>query len=384
MEIFPPVEANLSGERFRVTYHVLGNEAEALSKTKAICLEQTVEISESMLPDGDIRDQVVGRIESFKFLRPGVFETVISYAIELSAFELVELLNVVYGNTSMKRGVRVAYAEMPDALLKAFPGPQFGREGIRKVIGAPKRPLLGTALKPVGFPAEKLADFAYQFALGGLDVIKDDHGLMDQPFARFRDRAQQCAEAVQRANSLTGGNSLYVPNITGPADQILDKAIYAREMGAGGIEICPGLVGFDMIRLLSQDDRLQLPIFAHPSMLGTYTIEQGQGLSYEFLFGQVMRLAGADGVIFAGYGGRFPTTEDDCRNLARGASRPMGHLKPILPMPGGGMTVERVPELLDVYGHEVILLISGGLFSIGPDLVENCRHFRRLVEDISE
>jgi ribulose-bisphosphate carboxylase large chain len=53
-------------------------------------------------------------------------------------------------------------------------------------------------------------------------------------------------------------------------------------------------------------------------------------------------------------------------------------------MPGGGLTVERVPEMIDLYGQDVILLISGGLYALGPDLVENCRRFRAVVEAHTE
>jgi ribulose-bisphosphate carboxylase large chain len=44
------------------------------------------------------------------------------------------------------------------------------------------------------------------------------------------------------------------------------------------------------------------------------------------------------------------------------------------------MSLSRIPELLRFYGHDVILLIGGGLLEHGPDVVANCRTFRRLVE----
>lgn len=379
--MFPTVPVEVSGERFQVIYHLTqGSETKAYAMARELCLEQTVELSENMLPNGGIRDHVAGHIESLKSLKNGAFEAVISFAVENSGFELLQLLNVAFGNSSMKSGIKVIRTNIPECLLQSFPGPRFGGEGIRILLDVPWRPLLGTALKPVGYPAEMLADYAYQFALGGLDVIKDDHGLTDQPYAPFKERARECARAVQKANEKSGGCSIYIPNISGPIDRVIDKAIYAQEVGAGGVELCPGLVGFDMIRILAADDRVGLPIFAHPSMLGTYVIDPSRGLSYEFLYGQLMRLAGVDGMILAGYGGRFPTTKEDCRMMIKGASEPMGHLKPILPMPGGGMTIESIPEMLEVYGQDVILLISGGLFSAGPDLVENCHRFREAVE----
>jgi len=44
------------------------------------------------------------------------------------------------------------------------------------------------------------------------------------------------------------------------------------------------------------------------------------------------------------------------------------------------MSVDTIPEMSEFYGSEVAFLIGGGLFKKGPDIVENCRYFRSLVE----
>lgn len=377
--MFPPVTVNLSGDRFQVTYLIPGDEACSRAWAEGTALEQTVELSASMIPEGDMHN-VMGWVETVKEVNPSLFEVKISYAVETTGFELIQFLNVIWGNTSMKSGGRVLRVELPDSLLDAFVGPRFGMKGLRKLLKAPKRPLLGTALKPMGYPSQKLADLAYRFALGGIDIIKDDHGLADQSFHRFDERVRLCVEAVQLANKETGGSSLYVPNVSGPVDQIVDKARYACEVGVGGIELCSGIVGIDMVRILSQDDSINLPIFSHTALLGTYVVNPREGLSYEFLYGQVMRLAGADAVIYPGHGGRFPAAVDDCRRIVAASASPMGGLKPLVPMPGGGMTIKRIPEMLDIYGLDVILLISGDLFAIGPSLVDNCHSFRDAVD----
>lgn len=52
----------------------------------------------------------------------------------------------------------------------------------------------------------------------------------------------------------------------------------------------------------------------------------------------------------------------------------------------GGATHQAIEDisimrsLPNIYGKDVIFLIGGGLFKIGPDLVENSRHFRELVD----
>ena len=58
--------AQLSGERFRIVYRLGGTEEEARARARDICLEQTVEFPDELVPEGPIRDHVVGRLESFE------------------------------------------------------------------------------------------------------------------------------------------------------------------------------------------------------------------------------------------------------------------------------------------------------------------------------
>ncbi len=369
----------LSGERFRVRYRLTGNAREARSKAEDICIEQTIEFPAVLVTGGDIRGQIFGRIESLEPTGPGIHIVTISYAVEVSGFELPQLLNVVFGNTSIKPGVRVERMELSPRLLAAFRGPRFGVAGIRHLVGAPARPLLATALKPMGLPAATLADIAYRFALGGVDLIKDDHGLANQSFTPFRERVERCAEAVARANRETGGHCLYLPNISGPFDAVIENARFAKQAGAGGFLVSPGLVGLDTLRRLADDDSLALPIMAHPALLGSYVTSPDNGLSHEALFGQVARLAGADASIFPNYGGRFAFSREQCRAIAEACAEPMGTWPAILPTPGGGMDLARIPDMIETYGRGVIFLIGGALHQ-GGDITANTHRFRELVE----
>jgi ribulose-bisphosphate carboxylase large chain len=370
----------VSGERFSMLYSLGGDEKTAYGRAQDICLEQTVEIPEALVPDGVIRDHVLGRIEALEARPGGGSSARISYAVEVAGAGLTPLLNVVFGNISIKTGIRAERLDLPEVMLRAFRGPRIGRQGLRELLGVPTRPLLCTALKPLGLPPKGLAELAYQFALGGIDIIKDDHGLADQRFARFRERVECCAEAVARANRQTGGRSIYVPNVTAGFDEVGGRARFAKAHGARGFLVAPGLTGLDAMRCLADDDGLALPILAHPAFQGTYVLDSSSGMSHQLLFGQLPRLAGADATIYPNFGGRFGFTRDECLGIVRGAEMAMGMLKPIFPTPGGGMSLERVPEMLDAYGRDVILLIGGGLMSPGSDLIENCRRFRTLTE----
>ncbi len=370
----------IAGERFSVVYRLTGNTEEAQRKARDICLEQTVEFPAELVPKGFIREQVVGRIESMAQIGGDIHEAEISYAVETTAGELTQLLNVIFGNISIKPGIKVESLRLPAALLEAYRGPRFGRQGLRDRLGVQDRPLLFTALKPMGLSARQLAEMAYKCALGGIDIIKDDHGLTNQCFASYAERVALCAGAVEKANRVTGQNAIYVANVTAPAGEVFPRAQQAKEAGAGGLMAAPALLGLDAMRQLADDDRVGLPIFSHPAFQGSYVLNKDSGISHYALFGQITRLAGADAVIYPNFGGRFSFSRAECAAIVRGTAAEMAHLKPIFPSPGGGMSLDSIEEMLAVYGREVIFLVGGGLFRHGPDLVENCRHFRRLIE----
>jgi len=44
-------------------------------------------------------------------------------------------------------------------------------------------------------------------------------------------------------------------------------------------------------------------------------------------------------------------------------------------VPAGGMSVERVPEMLEFYGKDAMLLIGGALLAAGDRMPEACREF---------
>lgn len=369
----------ISGDRFEVIYNLsVSDEKQAMNMANDICYEQTVEFPHELISDKKIVEYIVGRIESFNKADNG-FQARISFAVETVADELTQFLNVIFGNISIKPYISIAELVLPASFHKKFKGARFGIEGIRKRLGVYDRPLLATALKPMGFDSHELAKMCYKFALGGIDIIKDDHGITNQVFSPFEERVKLCVEAVKKANAETGCNSIYVPNVTANVFDVVDRAKYAKKCGAGGLLISPGITGFDMVRVLSSDNDIDLPIICHPAFLGSYVLNEN-GVSHMALFGQITRLAGGDAVIYPNYGGRFSFSKDECKDIVRGCKMDMNGIRPIFPTPGGGMSMELISELIGVYGKDVIYLVGGGLFKHGPDIVENSRYFRKIVK----
>jgi ribulose-bisphosphate carboxylase large chain len=125
----------VTGERFLVEYLITGDEHEAYNKVQDICVEQTVEFPTELILDNWIKEDVVGKIESFEPIQVNLFQAVVSYAVETTAYELTQLLNVIYGNISLKPGILVNKIDLSPKLLDSFRGPHFGRSGLRSLLG---------------------------------------------------------------------------------------------------------------------------------------------------------------------------------------------------------------------------------------------------------
>ena len=218
-------------------------------------------------------------------------------------------------------------------------------------------------------------------ARAGADIIKEDQGLANQDAAPFRERVLLCAEAVARANAERaedGDNTraLYLPNIGGHGDQVRDLAFYAKDAGADGILLIPGLFGFDAMNRLAQDPNFDLPIMAHPSHLGPYVLSPDHGYGHGMLFGEMMRLAGADISVFPNHGGRFGFSLEECAEIVTACRAEYGIGRPILPSPGGGMSIDRLPDMIKLYGHDCVYLLGGSLLRYGDRIGDALREMR--------
>jgi ribulose-bisphosphate carboxylase large chain len=308
-----------------------------------------------------LRDRVVGCVERIEAVEGARWRAVISYAAEVVGAEIPQFLNLLFGNISLKRGILVKQVDWPKQWLARFPGPRFGVDGLRRLCAvATRRPLLCAALKPMGLSAIELARICGEFARGGVDIVKDDHGLADQSAAPFGERLERCQEALSRVNAETGGTTLYVPNVTGDAGSLESRLELAHRAGCRAVLISPLLVGLDTVRHVAE--RSGLAMLAHPALSGAY-FRDDHGIAPELLLGELFRIVGSDGVIYPNVGGRFPFTEQDCAAINARLQAPLGSLKPAFPVPGGGIDVERVPYWIDRYGLDVIFLIGGGFYA---------------------
>ena len=138
--------------------------------------------------------------------------------------------------------------------------------------------------------------------------------------------------------------------------------------------VAPALVGMPAFADLVAAG-LDVPVLAHPAYAGAARVAPS------FLLGKWFRLLGADAIIFPNFGGRFAWSERECVAIANNARKPWAHVRAALPVPGGGMSVERSREIVRCYGADVMLLIGGSLLAAGDQLLERTRAFVATVHD---
>lgn len=347
--------------RFSVTYRLrAADRAEALARAEGIALEQTVEIPRAVVPAGYVSDEILGRVEDLGPLGPDLWQAMISYSPDSAGAELTQLLNVVFGNSSIQQGIRVTGIDLGDTMAVRHPGPRFGIEGLRRLTGATGG-MIAPVLKPMGLPPADFARLAAGCVRGGADIVKEDHGLAGQPTAPFRPRVEAVARAVAEENARSGRRALYFPNLSGRPEEIEDNLRFAKEAGAGGILVMPGLFGFGLVERIARDSALDLPVMTHPAFLGPYVLAPDTGFDHGVLFGTIQRLAGADISVFPNVGGRFGFTAAECAQIATACRSADGPGLPMLPSPGGGMSVERAADMQAMYGKDVVFLLGGSL-----------------------
>jgi ribulose-bisphosphate carboxylase large chain len=337
------------------------SEEAARTFARDLTIEQTVEIPEGCY-SRRIEEQVVARTESLRPLSDGCWQLTSSVSPEIVGGQLGQLLNVLFGNVSLFRGVRLTAVEWPEAILAELPGPTYGIDGLRDLCGVARRPLLCGAVKPVGKTAEELAADCRQFALGGADLIKDDHSLADQETAPFTLRVARCQQAVVEANAETGGNTLYLPNLPGDPGRLVERLAWLRKVGCAGVMVSPMLFGLEATCHLAR--ARDLAILGHPTFTGAF-FGDDHGIAREVLLGEIYRLIGCDGVIYVNVGGRFAWTLEQCQAVNAALRAPLPGIRPAFPVPAGGVQAGEVGVHVERYGLETMILIGGSLYQQG-------------------
>jgi 2,3-diketo-5-methylthiopentyl-1-phosphate enolase len=294
---------------------------------------------------------------------------------------LPALLVTVFGKLSMDGKIRLIDLEVSQDFASAFPGPKFGLEGIRNLLGVHDRPLLMSIFKSVvGYDLPNLQEQFYRQALGGVDLIKDDEILFENPLTPLEKRVEACMEAAAKAQSETGQKLLYAVNLTGPTSHLAEQARKAIAAGANALLFNVLAYGFDVLHELSSDPSISVPIAAHPAMAGAIYPSPHYGISASLLLGKLMRLAGADLVLFPSPYGSVVMPREENMAVKDALLAPLHGLKTSFPVPSAGIHPGLVALILKDFGRDVVVNAGGGIHGHPGGTAAGGRAFRQAID----
>ena len=299
------------------------------------------------------------------------------------------ILAGVAGNIdSMKmlKAFRLIDIRFPRSLVKSFPGPQFGIDGVREFMQIERGPLMCTVPKPkIGRTAKEqayLAKILFTAANGEFQGIKDDENLTSLYFNRFEDRCKLVHEVQRDVEKKSGKRKMYLCNTThSDLDIMLDRADMIKKNGGRWMMIDAVVTGFTAVQTMRKHNP-GLAIHAHRAMHGLLDRESGPGVYNRgvitnfsmsmVVVAKIMRLLGVDSL----HGGAPKTKMENYNepkliqqalqaDITPDEDMTLGQnwygMKPVWHTASGGLHPGTIGESITRLGEDIILQAGGGV-----------------------
>jgi ribulose-bisphosphate carboxylase large chain len=173
---------------------------------------------------------------------------------------------------------RLVALQIPDAVVRTFPGPAHGPAGVRALTNWPaEAPMFGTILKPTaGITPEEVGALMTDVASCPLFCfVKEDENLYPRlPYSPAAERTRRAVDAVKHAQDQRGGRAIiFSPHITGAPHEMLDTLHAVLEAGATGVMFSESFAS-GAVRMVRETTRhLAKPpaIYGHNAGIGVKT-----------------------------------------------------------------------------------------------------------------
>lgn len=328
----------------------------------------------------------------------------IAYPIEL--FELgsmPQLMSSVAGNIfGMKalKNLRLEDIEFSKKYISGFRGPQFGVEGIRKIMRVGKRPLTATVPKPkLGMNTKEYCEVAEKVWRGGIDLVKMDENMTSQSFANFYKTTKAVLKIRDRIEKETGERKSYLANVTAETMEMVRRARFVKECGGDFAMIdflTAGFAGFQTLRNECED--LSLAIHVHRAFHSMFTRNKRHGMSMLAL-SKLVRLIGGDTLHIGTAVGKLVGARDEVLMIEHEIEHEMEPsfktkqhvlaqkwygIKPVLPVSSGGLHPGLIPYVIDMLGPDTMVQVGGGVLGnpMGPE--SGARALRQSIDAVME
>jgi ribulose-bisphosphate carboxylase large chain len=277
---------------------------------------------------------------------------------------MAQILSCIAGNIMGMKAVdsiRLRDCEWPATIAETFPGPQYGSAVATEKLDAEGRPVLATVPKPkVGLSTKEHVRVAEDAWRGGVDLLKDDENLTDQPFNPFEERVEKALDSAREITDETGERKDYLVNITAETDEMIRRAEFVESQGGGFVMVDVVTAGWSSVQTVRKHcEDLDLAIHAHRAMHAAFDRLDHHGVSMRVL-AQVARLCGVDH-IHTGTAGLGKLANEDTPGINDWLNSELYGLNDVLPVASGGLHPGVVDDLLDTLGRNIAVQAGGGI-----------------------
>ncbi|MBL8895796.1 MAG: ribulose-bisphosphate carboxylase large subunit family protein [Rhizobiales bacterium] len=328
------------------------------------------------------------RAPSFPTNEAGPFnraEADIAFPFEAIGTDLAALMTIAIGGVYAIKGftgIRVTDMKLPEAFAKAWPGPQFGIEGSRRLTGVHGRPIIGTIIKPaLGLRPPETAALVNDVIEADVDFVKDDEKLMSPAYSPLQARLKAIMPMVLEREQRTGKRVMYAWGISATdPDEMMRNHDLVMEHGGNCAVININSIGFGAMAFLRK--RSGLVLHAHRNGWDILTRHPGLGMDFK-VYQQFWRLLGVDQFQINGIRIKYWEPDESFVASFEALRTPLFEPRDCpLPVAGSGQWGGQAPETYERTGRttDLLYLCGGGIVSHPDGAAAGVRAVRQAWE----
>ncbi|WFR95470.1 3-oxo-isoapionate-4-phosphate decarboxylase OiaX [Rhizobium tumorigenes] len=292
----------------------------------------------------------------------------IAFPLDAVGTDLSALMTIAIGGIFSIRGMtglRVVDVDLPERYRDAYPGPQFGVAGSRRLTGVYDRPIIGTIVKPaLGLRPMETAGLVGELIASGVDFIKDDEKLMSPAYSPLKERVAAIMPLILDHEQKTGKKVMYAFGIshTDP-DEMMRNHDMVLEAGGNCAVININSIGMGGMLFLRK--RSGLVLHAHRNGWDVLTRHPGIGLDFK-VWQKFWRLLGVDQFQINGIKVKYWEPDESFVKSFAAVTTPMfSEADCALPVAGSGQWGGQAPETYQRTGRttDLMYLCGGGIVS---------------------
>lgn len=292
----------------------------------------------------------------------------IAFPLDAIGTDLSALMTIAVGGIFSihgMTGLRVVDLKLPQEYRSAYPGPQFGLTGSRKLTGVYDRPIIGTIVKPaLGLRPQETAELVGELIGSGVDFIKDDEKLMSPAYSPLSDRVAAIMPKILDHEQKTGKKVMYAFGISAiDPDEMMRNHDLVLEAGGNCAVVNINSIGMGGMAFLRK--RSGLVLHAHRNGWDVLTRHPGIGFDFK-VWQQFWRLLGVDQFQVNGIGVKYWEPDDSFVESFKAVTTPLFDQSDCaLPVAGSGQWGGQAPETYRRTGRttDLLYLCGGGIVS---------------------